>query len=40
VVVDSALVVEEVVVDSECSLCGAVVVKLGLDGGNGGGVDD
>lgn len=40
VVVDSTLVVEEVLVDGEGSLHGSVVVKLGLDARYSGGVND
>jgi len=40
VVVDTALVVEEVFVDGEGTFSGSVVVKLSLDGSNGQGVDD
>jgi len=39
VVVDTTLVVEEVLVDGEASFDGAVVVELSLDGGDGEGVD-
>jgi len=39
-VVDTALVVEEVVIDGEGSFSGAVVVELSLDGINGEGVND
>ena len=38
-VVDTALVVEEVFVDGEGELSGAVVVELSLDGCDCGGVD-
>ena len=40
VVVDAALVVEEVFVHGECGFSGAVVVELGLDAGDIGGVND
>lgn len=40
VVVDTALVVEEVLVDGEGSLHGSVVVKLSLDARDRGGVND
>ena len=40
VVVDTTLVVEEVLVDGEGSLNGSVVVKLGLDARDSGGVND
>jgi hypothetical protein len=40
VVVDTGLVVEEVLIDGESTFHGAVVVKLGLDGRDGGGVND
>ena len=40
VVVNTALVVEEVLIDGECAFHGAVVVELGLDGRDGGGVND
>ena len=40
VVVDTALVAEEVLIDGESAFHGTVVVELILDGVNGGGVDD
>ena len=40
VVVDTTLVVEEVLVDGEGSLNGSVVVKLGLDARDSDGVND
>ena len=40
VVVDTTLVVEEVLVDGEGSLNGSVVVKLGLDARDSDGMND
>jgi hypothetical protein len=40
VVVDTALVVEEVLIDGEGALHGSVVIELGLDAIDGGGVHD